>query len=578
MAPGKVYLVGAGPGHPELLTLKAAALIQSGDVIVYDRLVQEEVVAYSKPSAERIYMGKTPGRHESRQEEIHELLARKSLEGKVVVRLKGGDPFLFGRGGEEAEYLAAHGIPFEVVPGVSSALAAPESAGIAITHRDIASSVAIVTGHESKRETSRIDWGALSRIDTVVFLMAVNGTGRIAKELMARGRSPETPAAMIQMAYWQGERVICGTLASIGGDVERAGIEPPATLVIGEAVRLRERLAVSQRDLYRGGDAGLRSLPGPGPDQLLRLAIGGLGTQTLRLALLAGVFDHLEEWQTASSVAKSLNLNTRAVGELLDCLRAQGLIEAGAEGYRNLELASRYLVDGSPQSLKATLLYYASLGSTSGALCRYVLDGRQPGSPMLNHGIYEASCENLAQFNVPFVIDQLDLSRRSPALIAGWGWRRYQEAVTARWPHLTVDARNPFAGERNGHGAPVLPSGPFRAILLSGVLASCNRGEVQRVLQAAAAALDSDGMLALQDAFLPDSELPAEVTALETLGRHVTRGGCAAWSLERLRDTLIPLGLGVIESHSLPAASELVIARRGEGVKAPAPKPIKSGC
>ncbi len=467
MAPGKVYLVGAGPGHPGLLTVKAAELLQTGDVIVYDRLVQEEAIALSKPSAERIYMGKAPDRHESRQDEIHELLARKSYEGKVVIRLKGGDPFLFGRGGEEAEYLAAHGIPFEVVPGVSSALAAPASAGIAVTHRDTASSVAIVTGHESKRDSSRMDWEALSRIDTLVFLMAVNSTARVAKELVARGRDPETPAAMIQMAFWRGERVVSGTLATIADEVEKAGIEPPATLVIGDAVRLREKLAVSQRDLYRGGQPIPSLPPGPAPDQLLRLAIGGLGTQTLRLALLAGVFEHLEEWQTASSVAKSLNMNTRAVAELLDCLAAQGLLESGPQGYRNLELASRYLVETSPHNLKATLLYYACLGDASTALCRYALDGQRPGSHHLNHGVYEASCENFARFAAPFVLDRVDLSRHSPVLIAGWGCQAYHKAVISRWPHLTVDARNPFLGEPDGGVARALPAGPFRAILLS---------------------------------------------------------------------------------------------------------------
>ena len=146
---GKVYLVGAGPGHPELLTVKAAELLRKADVVVYDRLVQEEVLALSKPAAERIYMGKPVGKHGSRQEEIHALLLQKAREGKLVVRLKGGDPFLFGRGGEEAEYLADRGIPFEVIPGVSSALAAPLSAGISVTHREAASSVAIVTGHEA---------------------------------------------------------------------------------------------------------------------------------------------------------------------------------------------------------------------------------------------------------------------------------------------------------------------------------------------------------------------------------------------------------------------------------------------
>ena len=136
---GKVYLVGAGPGHPELLTIKAANLIKAADVIVYDRLIQEDVLALAKPGAERIYMGKPVGRHDSRQDEINELLVHKAHEGKTVVRLKGGDPFLFGRGGEEAEYLAEHGISFDVIPGISSAFSAPLSAGIPVTHRDYSS-------------------------------------------------------------------------------------------------------------------------------------------------------------------------------------------------------------------------------------------------------------------------------------------------------------------------------------------------------------------------------------------------------------------------------------------------------
>lgn len=242
---GKVYLVGAGPGHPELLTLKAAALLKVADVIIYDRLIQEEVLRLTKTSAERIYMGKPLGKHTSRQDEIHELLVRKAREGKTVIRLKGGDPFLFGRGGEEAEYLADHGVPFEVIPGVSSALAAPLSAGISVTHRDCSSCVAIVTGHEAHEEQSRLDWEALSKMETLVFLMAVHNVRKIAERLMAHGRGPATPAAMIQMAYWRDERVVTGTLASIADEVQRAGIEPPATLVIGEVVRLREKLRVS---------------------------------------------------------------------------------------------------------------------------------------------------------------------------------------------------------------------------------------------------------------------------------------------------------------------------------------------
>lgn len=239
---GKVYLVGAGPGDPGLLTIRAAELIRTGDVIVYDRLIQEEVLAYSKPSAETIYMGKPLGCHASRQDEIHQLLVSKAREGKMVIRLKGGDPFLFGRGGEEVEYLAEHGVPFEVIPGVSSCLSAPLSANIAVTHRDASSSVAIVTGHNAMGNHERLDWEALTKIDTVVFLMCVHNVETIARKLIIAGRAADTPAAIIQQAFWDGEHVVTASLGTIAEEIRRAGIEPPATLVVGEVVRLRDKL------------------------------------------------------------------------------------------------------------------------------------------------------------------------------------------------------------------------------------------------------------------------------------------------------------------------------------------------
>jgi uroporphyrinogen III methyltransferase/synthase len=246
---GKVYLVGAGPGHPDLLTIRGAELLKTAEVIVYDRLIQDEVLALAKCSAEKIFMGKPLGKHASRQDEIHDLLVRKAREGKTVVRLKGGDPFLFGRGGEEAEYLAEHGIPFEVVPGVSSCLSAPLSAGIAVTHRDRASSVAIVTGHSADGNDDRLDWCALSKVDTLVVLMGVHNAAHVAQHLMAAGRSADTPVAAIQMAFWPGECVVSATLGTIADEVRRANIEAPATLVIGEAVSLREKLKGYQQHI-----------------------------------------------------------------------------------------------------------------------------------------------------------------------------------------------------------------------------------------------------------------------------------------------------------------------------------------
>ena len=246
---GKVYLVGAGPGYPDLLTIRAVRLIQTGDVIVYDRLIQEEVLALAKPAAEKIFMGKYVSKHASRQDEINDLLVHKAKQGKIVIRLKGGDPFLFGRGGEEAEYLVEHGVPFEVVPGVSSCLSAPLSAGIAVTHRDVASSVAIVTGHNSDQNHDCVDWAALSKVDTLIVLMGVHNVSHIAQALITAGRPSDTPAAMVQMAFWPGQQIVVGTLATIAEDVRRAHVEAPATLVVGEVVRLHRKLKQASSDM-----------------------------------------------------------------------------------------------------------------------------------------------------------------------------------------------------------------------------------------------------------------------------------------------------------------------------------------
>lgn len=247
---GMVYLVGAGPGHPELLTVKAVNLLRKADVIVYDRLIQEEVLALGNPAAEWIYMGKSACGHASRQHEIHELLVRKAREGKMVVRLKGGDPFLFGRGAEEAEYLIDHGIPFDVIPGVTSALSAPLGVGIPVTHREMASGVAIVTGHFSTEENEQaLDFSALSRMPTLIVLMGVHTAATISQRLIEAGRDPSTPAAMIQTAFWPGEKTVIATLATIAEEAARQGVKAPATLVIGEVVRMHDKLKVAAHEL-----------------------------------------------------------------------------------------------------------------------------------------------------------------------------------------------------------------------------------------------------------------------------------------------------------------------------------------
>jgi uroporphyrinogen III methyltransferase/synthase len=242
-----VYLVGAGPGDPKLLTLWAVELLGEADVIIYDRLIQLGVLSYARPGAELVYMGKPVGKHASRQDEILDLLVEYARAGKRVVRLKGGDPFVLGRGGEEAEHLAACDVPFEVVPGVSSAFAAPLSAGIPVTHRHAASCVTVVTGHECHDGGSSLDWDALARSQTLVFLMCVSTMDRIAGRLIAHGRPPETPAAVVQMAYWPGQQTLTATLATIAGQMRRAGMEAPATLVVGEVVRMHEKLGSNGR-------------------------------------------------------------------------------------------------------------------------------------------------------------------------------------------------------------------------------------------------------------------------------------------------------------------------------------------
>ncbi len=241
---GRVYLVGAGPGDPGLLTLKGARAIAAADVIVYDRLVHPAILRHARQDAELIYAGKTPERHTLKQEEINALLVAKAREGRTVARVKGGDPFVFGRGGEEAEALAEAGVPFEVVPGITSAIAVPAYAGIPVTHRDFASSLAIVTGHEDPaKEESSIDWQSLARgADTLVFLMGVSNLPRIAARLIENGRAPDTPAAVIEWGTRPEQHTVTAPLQDIGRAAEQDGVKPPAILVAGEVVRLRDRL------------------------------------------------------------------------------------------------------------------------------------------------------------------------------------------------------------------------------------------------------------------------------------------------------------------------------------------------
>jgi uroporphyrin-III C-methyltransferase len=241
--PGKVVLVGAGPGDPDLLTLKGKRCLEAADVIFYDQLVNGELLEFAHAEAELIYVGKRAGKHCVEQRDIEALLIQKAREGKIVVRLKGGDPFVFGRGGEEAEALSAAGIPYEIVPGVSSATAAPAYAGIPVTHRSCASSVAIVTGHKASDGGSEVKWRGLARsVDTIVVLMGLHNLRQIMNQLLEGGCEPDRPAALIQAGTRLCQKTLVGTVATIADLAQREKFESPTVIVVGEVVNFRRRL------------------------------------------------------------------------------------------------------------------------------------------------------------------------------------------------------------------------------------------------------------------------------------------------------------------------------------------------
>lgn len=239
---GTVYLVGSGPGNPELLTLRAWKLLQVADVVLYDHLVSSEVMAMVRTGARCIYVGKERAKHTLPQGEINHLMGRLAREGYSVVRLKGGDPFVFGRGGEEIETLAAQGVPFEVVPGVTAATGVAAYAGIPLTHRDYAHACVFVTGH-LKDGTMNLDWAALARPQqTLVVYMGLLGLPVLCQQLIVHGLAASTPAAVVQHGTRNDQRVVCGTLADLPLAAMKGGLKPPTLIIVGEVVRLRAQL------------------------------------------------------------------------------------------------------------------------------------------------------------------------------------------------------------------------------------------------------------------------------------------------------------------------------------------------
>lgn len=243
MKDGKVYLVGAGPGDPKLITVYGLECIQKADVIAYDRLVNPKLLEFAKQDVELVYCGKLPGKHHLIQDEIHTLLVEKAQEGKFVTRLKGGDPFVFGRGAEEAEFLSDHHIVFEIVPGITSGIAAPAYAGIPVTHRDISSSFAIVTGHMGDGKADSIKWESLAKgVDTLAIYMGVYNLPYIVSQLLRCGRNPKTPVALVHWGTYERQKTVTGTLETIVQTVKQHALENPSMIIVGEVVNLRQKI------------------------------------------------------------------------------------------------------------------------------------------------------------------------------------------------------------------------------------------------------------------------------------------------------------------------------------------------
>ena len=329
---GHVSLVGAGPGDPGLITVAGAEALARAEVVVYDRLANPCLLDLAPEDAERVFVGKGPKAHTMSQDEINALLVERALAGRRVVRLKGGDPFVFGRGGEEAEVLAAAGIPFDVVPGVSSAVAAPAYAGIPVTHRGLAASVAFVTGHEDPaKEEQDVDWARIATaVDTLVLLMGVGQLAQITERLIAGGRAPSTPAALIEWGTLPRQRVITGTLGDIVARAAGAEIGPPAVAVVGEAVRLRETLRwFDTRPLF-----GLRALVTRTREQASELsrALAAAGAEPVELPAIQ-IVRRYDETKAAAAIDALASgaygwlafTSANAVEIFFDLLRQRGL-------------------------------------------------------------------------------------------------------------------------------------------------------------------------------------------------------------------------------------------------------------
>jgi uroporphyrinogen III methyltransferase/synthase len=341
-SPGTVYLVGAGPGDPGLVTLRALELVRAADAIVHDRLIPGGLLGEARPDADLRYAGKEPGKPSMEQETINALLVELARQGKNVVRLKGGDPFVFGRGGEEAQALAAADVPFEVVPAVTAGIAASAYAGIPVTHRDEASAVAFVTGHEDpQKPESALDWDALARFPgTLVFYMGIKQLPEIAQRLIDAGRSADEPAAVVERGTLPGQRSVTGTLSDIADRGARAGVKPPAITVVGPVARLADEIAWLDRRPLHGRTIAVTRARAQASGLAARLArLGAEVIETPAIRIEPRPFDGeiAQAAREIGSFALVCVTSPNGAGLLLDAVEAVG---GDARSFAGVEVAA----------------------------------------------------------------------------------------------------------------------------------------------------------------------------------------------------------------------------------------------
>ncbi|MFA5515928.1 MAG: uroporphyrinogen-III C-methyltransferase [Desulfuromonadales bacterium] len=357
---GIVYLIGAGPGDPGLITVRALECLRRADVVIYDYLANPEFLREA-PAAEHLYVGKSRGCHHTPQEEINALLADRAGQGKIVARLKGGDPYVFGRGGEEAQYLARTGIPFEVVPGVTAAFAAAAYAGIPLTHRDFTTSLGLVTGHENPaKKMSSLDWEKLATgVGTLVFYMGMANLSTIATQLMGHGRSPQTPVALIRWATTPRQETLIATLSDVVEKVREAGFKPPAVIIVGEVVDLRQELRwFDNRPLFGKTVLVTRAADQAGEFAALLAAQGAQALECPTIRLLPP-----ESWQELDAAVGALAefdwiifTSANAVRFFFDRLNAAGLDARAFGRCRICTVGPKTAAALHPFGLKADLI------------------------------------------------------------------------------------------------------------------------------------------------------------------------------------------------------------------------------